>query len=110
MKQLYDEEAANQIEFLNSLEGKTNLLIDTQWNQPQWCQSQARNACTVILSVAFNKALCVYPVSIDFTTPSMHGLAQGSIDGHTHEEIQILSPQECFEEGMMFQNDIYLFF
>lgn len=110
MKQLYDEEASKQIEFLNSLEEKTNLLIDTQWNRPQRCQSRARNACTVILSVAFNKALCVYPVSVDFTNPSMHGFVQGNIDGHTHEEVQILSPRECFEEGMMFRNEVYLFF
>ena len=110
MKQLYDEEVTRQIEFLNSLGEKTNLLIDTQWNRPQRCQSRARNACTVILSVAFNKALCVYPVSIDFTTQSMHGHALGNIVGRIHEEVEILNPQDRFEVGMMFRNEIILYF
>jgi hypothetical protein len=104
MKQLYDEEVTRQIEFLNSLEEKTNLLIDTQWNRPQRCHSRSRNACTVILSAAFNKALCVYPISVDFEIPPMHGNAQGYSDGSTHEEIQIPEPPPHFEEGMKFRN------
>lgn len=106
MKQLYDEEATRQIEFLNSLGEKTNLLIDTQWNRPQHHQSRSRNACTVILSVAFNKALCVYPVSVDFATPSMQGHVLGNYNGVTHEEVEIQIPQQHFnEEGMMFRNE-----
>jgi len=102
MKQLYDEEAARQIEFLNSLGEDTNLLIDTQWNRPQWSQSQARNASTVVLSVPFQKALCVYPVSVDFTIPSAQGHAQGNMDGDIHEEVEIQNPHNHFEEGTMF--------
>ena len=105
MKQLYDEEVARQIEFLNSLGGDTNLLIDTQWNRPQRRQSRSRNACTVLLSVPFNKALCVYPVSVDFPTPRTLGQALESTDGSTHEEVEILNPLQHFEEGMMFQNE-----
>jgi len=109
MKQLYDEEAARQIEFLNSLGEDTNLLIDTQWNRPQQSQSRARNACTVVLSVPFQKALCVYPVSVDFTIPSAQGHAQGNMDGDIHEEVEIQNPHDHFEEGTMFQNEAFNF-
>jgi hypothetical protein len=110
MKQLYDEEVERQFEFLNSLGGKTDLLIDTQWNRPQRHQSCSRNACTVLISVPFNKALCVYPVSVDFPTPSLHGDTSGSTDGSTHEEVEIPNPPQYFEEGMMIFKMIYCIF